>query len=379
MNLDRVKRRFEYGWSQIPRYIFSIFYTRPKLMVDLFLHPAQYVDQTYFPEKQRKGKIRIFTERIWNIIRHSDIDEYYFMYGLDVKREVKNSDYVLYRDFLLRRDYLNLFERHNDSAILRNKLFFEAVARILGIDTPRNIAYSDNGRLTLIKTQSSVKIGWAEFLNILDDAVIYVKPIDGECGSGIRKLEVRSHEIYHREEKLSTDHLQDMFGKGRYIFQEALKQHSEMNRLYPLSVNTIRMITVRNPKTNEIEILPPTLRIGAHGNYVDNFSQGGVIVAMDTESGKLSEWGFYKPLYGFKGTEHPDTKIRFETFEVPYFKEAKEMARYFHSFLNLHSIGWDIAISENGPVFIEGNDNWEVNLPQTFENPFKKEFKRLFY
>ena len=34
---------------------------------------------------------------------------------------------------------------------------------------------------------------------------------------------------------------------------------------------------------------------------------------------------------------------------------------FFHSMLkDIHSIGWDIAIGENGPIFIEGNDNWEA-------------------
>ena len=29
-----------------------------------------------------------------------------------------------------------------------------------------------------------------------------------------------------------------------------------------------------------------------------------------------------------------------------------------------HSIGWDVAITENGPVIIEGNDRWEISLIQ---------------
>ena len=29
-----------------------------------------------------------------------------------------------------------------------------------------------------------------------------------------------------------------------------------------------------------------------------------------------------------------------------------------------HSIGWDIAITKDGPMFIEGNDRWEVSMIQ---------------
>ena len=64
-------------------------------------------------------------------------------------------------------------------------------------------------------------------------------------------------------------------------------------------------------------------------------------------------------------------------------KETREtavaMAKYFHSLLDLHSIGWDIAIGENGPIFIEGNDNWEINGPQSCNRGLAKEFKEYFY
>ena len=31
---------------------------------------------------------------------------------------------------------------------------------------------------------------------------------------------------------------------------------------------------------------------------------------------------------------------------------------------SIYSVGWDIAITENGPLFIEGNDNWELQAIQ---------------
>ena len=46
---------------------------------------------------------------------------------------------------------------------------------------------------------------------------------------------------------------------------------------------------------------------------------------------------------------------------------------------DIHSIGWDIAIGKDGPVFIEGNDNWEINGPQVGNRGLKKEFEEYFY
>ncbi len=354
-------------------------YCKPKLLFKVIVNPSKIWKESYFPELPRKSKLQILKDQIINIILHSSIDEYYYMYGLDVLRDVKNSEYVIYRDFMIARDRLNLSDSHNDSALLRNKLFFESLAQTIGIPTPKNIAYSENGDLMLLHSDGSFSKDWSRLKTQLsNDTVLYGKPINGECGTGILKIHISKDNLIVNGENISYNNLRELCLKGRYIFQMQLKQHPEMQRIYPESVNTIRMSTVRNLHTGKIEILPPTLRIGAHGSFVDNFSKGGVIVAMDTESGNLSEWGFFKPMYGFKSKVHPDTKIEFSSFHVPYYDEAKRLAVYFHSFLNLHSIGWDIAISENGPIFIEGNDNWEINLPQTFDNPFKKEFNRLF-
>lgn len=51
----------------------------------------------------------------------------------------------------------------------------------------------------------------------------------------------------------------------------------------------------------------------------------------------------------------------------------------FHTFLpSIHSIGWDIAITKDGPCFVEGNDNWEVSLVQICSHGLAKEFNDWF-
>ena len=51
--------------------------------------------------------------------------------------------------------------------------------------------------------------------------------------------------------------------------------------------------------------------------------------------------------------------------QIPFFKEAVEMAKELHSKLyRIHSVGWDIAITQEGPIFIEGNSRWEVSGTQ---------------
>ena len=60
---------------------------------------------------------------------------------------------------------------------------------------------------------------------------------------------------------------------------------------------------------------------------------------------------------------HPDTGIKFSEFHAPEYKQAVKLACRAHKALyGIRAIGWDVAISDHGPVFIEGNDNWEISF-----------------
>lgn len=87
----------------------------------------------------------------------------------------------------------------------------------------------------------------------------------------------------------------------------------------------------------------------------------------------------YKPGYGGIVREHPQTHVRFSGFEIPYFHDAVKFATRLHSYLyGVHSIGWDIAITEAGPVIIEGNDDWDGAVPMALEKNFKQRFLEMY-
>ena len=176
------------------------------------------------------------------------------------------------------------------------------------------------------------------------------------------------------------------------MIQAFVRQHPAMSSLHSQSVNTIRLLTVRSLKDGQIHVMPSILRIGTGDSIVDNTSQGGLAVGIDIETGYLKQYGFYKPDFGydvivngvetprFKEEEHPDSHIKFAEFKIPYFEEVVRQAKYYHAMMpTLHSIGWDIAIGEDGPIFIEGNDNWEITGPQTCNGGLRKEFEAYFY
>ena len=85
--------------------------------------------------------------------------------------------------------------------------------------------------------------------------------------------------------------------------------------------------------------------------------------------------GFFNLKFGGKIDRHPDSGVIFDGYTVPLYHEALQLCLKAHSyFYGIHSIGWDIAISENGPVIIEGNDNWGIAMFQILYGGLKKRF-----
>lgn len=146
-----------------------------------------------------------------------------------------------------------------------------------------------------------------------------------------------------------------------------------MSAIYPHAVNTLRVVTINID--SHPYVLTSLLRVGtSRSGNVDNWAAGGLAIGIQ-DSGYLKKYGFYKPEHGRKTEKHPDTNVVFKNFAIPNLEEAYEIAIKAHKcFYGIPAIGWDIAITENGPCFIEGNDNWEISLMQACDRPLKQEW-----
>ena len=171
-----------------------------------------------------------------------------------------------------------------------------------------------------------------------------IKPIDGLGGHDVRKM--KKSEIKNVSKFLTY------LEENRMFLEELIVQHKKMNVLCPKSVNTLRIMTFAN--NDKAEILYAALRVGNGVYEVDNFHKGGMGVSIDTKRGILKGSAIDKDLNEYK--RHPQTKIMFDKFEIPYFKEAKDLVlKCALVNQNIQVVGWDVAITDKGPVLVEGN------------------------
>lgn len=183
---------------------------------------------------------------------------------------------------------------------------------------------------------------------------IIVKPLEGSSGVGIERFEKADWE------GRSAEFCKELLLKQPLIIEERVIQHPRMMTLCPTSVNTIRVATLLGDKKQGI--VYAFLRIG-NGKVMDNVDCGGMAARVDLQSGKLLTVGADKQ--GNTFTHHPITGTPIVGFEVPFFAEAKEMCmRAAQKVPQMRFVAWDVAITEKGPCFIEGNSYPSHAVPQ---------------
>ena len=327
-------------------------------------------EKSYYPDEPRKSKWQIFRDQLYFIWKYGYIEKYYFTYGFDrisMNRKKICDEYIVREGAFLNKvykknNYNHRFKRIvSANCIVTDKFYFYLFLKSLNIPTPKILYYTRNGKLFYDEYHDGEDI--STILNHDMDA--FAKQFDGQLGNGAFAIKIQDSKVYIDNELVSsTDDLIKTFTTTNYIIQERIIQHPEINRLCSTAVNTIRLVTLITPN-EEIIAVRAGLRIGREGSRVDNCAKGGIFVGIDMNTGKLMKKGIIKPPQGMVVYQHPDNGVVFEGFEIPFFKEAVEMAKELHSKLyRIHSVGWDIAITSEGPTFIEGNSLWEISGTQ---------------
>jgi hypothetical protein len=150
---------------------------------------------------------------------------------------------------------------------------------------------------------------------------------------------------------------------GFYIVQEGLMQHDAINRIYPHSVNTFRIIT--SYENGEAHILYSLMRIGRSGNQVDNAALGGLYIKVDKETGTLADFAYTTD--HSKHTVHPDTGFQFKGARIEQWDAIKAFTRTAALKLReVKYIGWDIAMTTAGFAMIEINHHTGFDIVQDY-------------
>lgn len=149
-----------------------------------------------------------------------------------------------------------------------------------------------------------------------------------------------------------------------WLIQACLQQHEFLNRINPHTVNSVRVVTFITAD-DRVGVHLAALRLGRATGVADNWDRGGVSVAVDVATGVLGQ-GLTKPRYGGQWMSvHPDTGERFEGQQLPEWSRVVEVCcRAAAGLSGIRSVGWDVVLTPEGPVIMEGNAAWCLPLVQ---------------
>ncbi len=178
---------------------------------------------------------------------------------------------------------------------------------------------------------------------------IAVKDALGQCGWQV--------EILGADDFSPSELATYMNAKGFNMAEEFIVQHPDLRRLSDSGLNTVRVITQLRADGG-VDFIGPTLRITVN-SPVDNMAVGNIAAPIDVETGRVSGPGVYQDIIKLPEEVHPISGEQIVGFQVPFWDDVRDLCRRaaLHDTRN-RSIGWDVAVTERGPSFVEGNHNW---------------------
>ena len=221
---------------------------------------------------------------------------------------------------------------------------------------------------------------------------LVAKPVGGGGGGSIyflradaERVLVESNDHDEKSRHFPVAEIERVFegAKVPFIVNSFIEQGRYSAGLYPRTVNTLRVLVIRDPETLQPHIIRAVQRIGTSESYpIDNFSYGGLSARVTLETGELGlaiTAGGSNPRVFMD--RHPDTGEPIAGKLIPGWGDVKrKVLDLFQALPYLNYCGFDLVIQDDGFCIIEGNSFSQVRLFQMHEplliDPLYRKFLR---
>ncbi len=302
----------------------------------------------------RHFKVNIF-KSIYYAINGGFMSDQVALYNLNKKNK---KEYLSEFDWYKSR-YIN--EPYN--FILNNKLVCTDMLKQY-VNVPEIFVVKKKGKIT--SCDNKVNSYEDVIKELKKRGYAFIKPNNMGKGSGVLRITYDDKEKFKidTEKKTEKEVIEMLQKRDEYHICEGVKQSKYSDSLYDKTTNTIRLVTLRNPKTNEFEVYSAVQRIGRKETIpVDNGSRGGLTAKIDVETGILTSAKCIQKTVDYE--KHPDSNNQIKGVKVPKWNEMKkDILNLANKFPYLYFVAWDILPTDNGFYIIEANTSSGVNILQ---------------
>lgn len=270
--------------------------------------------------------------------------KYFFTYKLWRGNLGKNPE-LIFPDYKS-KIYLQAINQSDQIETLKHKSKFDEFCLDKGFQKPKTVLIGgDNDLLEMFQLKKLI-----------------LKPIDGFGSEDIQFITIDhdknqiefDHKKFHPKDFAS--HLLAKY-RGQFILQELIENEESINKLGNGSLCVVRIITMVNEQ-NSIEIFRPILKIPNGDSPFCEIHHDAIIMGIDQKNGKLLS-GINSRMLQYEITKNNKTGVNFKDYSVPYWPELIASCKKIHTELSdIKLIAWDVAINQQGIVFLEGNHNF---------------------
>lgn len=238
-----------------------------------------------------------------------------------------------------------------------------------------------NGK-TCIKALQDIPEGFGAnfedmFRLLRQEKLLALKPSSGTHGDGFYRMEYADGKYLINGKEMTEDEIVEMISgfKSIYIITEYLFMHKELKKIYPNSVNTIRVAVV-NQSAYAPKIMQTYMRIGSSkSGFTDNVGYGGICAKIDIESGRYYCPQQIRDHKFIPCPVHPDTGVAIEGIVPNWDYMCKGVVDICKFMPELEYLGFDIAITDDGFKIIEINIHQDLHKAAEHSEEFKNFYR----
>lgn len=301
--------------------------------------------------------------------------EEYFNFGLHDLTRHAGSDRTAFIGYIRNRQINRVFNAHSagQRAFSHDKRLYGALLRGFGIAAPEIVAVAHRtlrGQDTRFIHRPAALADWLAETGAYP---LFGKPCQGGASEGtisINRYDAARGmlELIEGRERAVTAFAEEVFrryGHSGYMFMPRLRPHAALRAMAGETIGSLRLVTLM--ERNRPVPLYAIWKIPAVGAISDTlWRKGNMIAHVDVSDGRVLR---VVQGAGFALREleaHPQTGARLVGERLPDWRQVLDIGHKAALITPaVRMIGWDIAITDDGPVILEANGNTNHTMLQT--------------
>lgn len=315
---------------------------------------------------KKKSKLQILTDLITWQLREGEFNKMYYAMGLHLAGSVQ-KEYIGRKSFLRIKNNVERklkqkagCEDLNYDVITKDKFYANSVFIANGLSCIENLALISCSKLISSDDRNE---NLDSILNLIFP--FFIKSITLEAGEGVLFCQKVNNEIHVNGVQKTILDFYKILSDKKWILQKKYVSHKDLAKINSTALNSTRIFTILND--GEPEFLCAYQGFAAGNATSDSWQHGSVYVGIDLKNETLKEYGLTSVSDKRSGLlkEHPDSRLKFKDYKIPFLHEAVELCIRAHRLLYFNFIiGWDVAITDSGPLIIEANEKPGMNVAQ---------------